>query len=93
MVEGVHYLGLPPYVNFAGGHVFQPQRGYYQKFSDFFQEFLDKFNQDSLLRDPKDQIDAVVDSEIFSALAQDISEPDAVNIALKHEETTFNIFS
>lgn len=50
-------------------------------------------HKDEKLREPRDVFDIIYQQEIFDQLKDDISEPDAVNIALELDHTTFNILS
>lgn len=62
------------------------------RFNTFIEDYLAKF-ADANTPEPRDIVDVLDQQEIFDQLKDDIREPDAVNIALEHEYTTFNMFS
>lgn len=62
------------------------------RFNTFIDEMLSKF-KDKSIPEPRDIANILDQQEIFDQLKGDIREPDAVNIALEHEYTTFNMFS
>ena len=51
-----------------------------------------KFHDDNL-KDPRDVVDILTWQEVFDSMKEDIYEPDAVNIVLEHDYTTFNMLS
>lgn len=62
------------------------------RFNAFIEEYLTKFT-DGTTPEPRDIVDVLDQQEIFDQLKDDLTEPDAVNIALEHEYTTFNMLS
>ena len=78
-VEGVHYHGFKPFRNFAGGNIFQNQRGRFQTFKDFIRDMLVKYDDknevNEKITDPRDVVNVIENEELPTELLEDLEEP------------------
>jgi len=87
-----HYFTPRPYKAYAHGNVFSNQRGRYEKFRAFVDQYLAKFG-DPKLKDPRDVNDLIWWAPLPAGIRDDVEEPEAVNKVLNYERTTFSVLS
>ena len=91
-VYGVHYLNKPPFHLYAHDMVFTNQRGEYQTFNKFMEEYYVKFG-DKNIRHKGSVKNIIYRQPLPQELADDLVEPEALNKAFNLEHITYNILS
>lgn len=66
------------------------QRGQWQTFKAFIDKYLSKWSVERENYDVRDTVDLFWQQPIPAQFEKDLTEPDAVNVVLEHESTTWN---
>lgn len=83
---------MDPFRNYAGVQHFSNQKSRFVPFEAFWHKYVDKFYDENL--DQKHEaFNMLIGEKVFDAIAGDIKEPDAVNIALDYAYTSWNMMS
>lgn len=92
-MEAIGYHKMEPFVNLIPDLLqANHQRGTYVPFGDFFNRYLEKFD-DEKLENKNDVVNVIWRAPLPEELKEDIYEPRALNIAYEYEDTTMNFMS